>query len=214
VIYFAQEDSGHIKIGYTEGEPEARIKSLQTGSPTPITLLLAIEGDRAAENGLHQRFSKHRLCGEWFKPSPEIVSYIISQSASLGAAKAFQSAATSRPHTASPWPLKIYLAGKISDSSWRNALKENTKGPRKIAKGLVRNYFRLFSTENGPSSNGPSSPFTHTSAPTSFPTVRVIVTIRATAVVRVILFLEKIITAPDFRGSRQIFLKTSFHEAT
>ncbi len=94
MIYFVQEASGHIKIGFTEGDPEDRVKALQTASPQPLTLLLAIEGTRQDETVLHNRFAAERICGEWFRPAPRLLQFIISQAAGQGAAKAF---ASSRP---------------------------------------------------------------------------------------------------------------------
>lgn len=78
MIYFMQDSKTHaIKIGYSAGGGEARKGALQTGNAHPLVLLAEVPGDQAAERDLHDRFHEDRLCGEWFKPSPGLVSYIV-----------------------------------------------------------------------------------------------------------------------------------------
>lgn len=80
VIYFVQDQSvHHIKIGFTDGDPEGRLKALQTGSPTGLVLLLTIPGDRTKERELHERFAAARVHGEWFKPTPELLAFMLEQ---------------------------------------------------------------------------------------------------------------------------------------
>lgn len=64
-IYFIR--SGNlVKIGYTAGNPEVRLKKLQIGSPTKLTLAGTIEGDNVIERQLHWRFKSQHSHGEWF----------------------------------------------------------------------------------------------------------------------------------------------------
>jgi hypothetical protein len=84
-IYFIS-DGSHIKIGYTDGSPSTRLKSLQTGNPSALTLLGQHEGGTDVELGLHERFSDQRVHGEWFKPSSRLTEYIKTE-ASTGKAK-------------------------------------------------------------------------------------------------------------------------------
>jgi len=75
-IYFIQEGlQGNIKIGISQN-PNDRIKQLQTGSSTPLRTLLVKEGTQKDEEGLHKKFKKFQLKGEWFEPSEEILVYI------------------------------------------------------------------------------------------------------------------------------------------
>jgi hypothetical protein len=76
-VYFIQADeAGPIKIGFTAGDPQARLNQLQTGNPSALKLLGAIKGTTAKERELHAALSEHRLQGEWFKPHPSVVSAI------------------------------------------------------------------------------------------------------------------------------------------
>ncbi len=78
MIYFAQDSQTyHIKIGWTDGDVEKRVASLQTGNPHSIKLLLAVPATREMEPALHRIFSKTRACGEWFHPSFDLLHLIV-----------------------------------------------------------------------------------------------------------------------------------------
>ncbi len=78
MIYFIQDEATfHIKIGFTDGKPKDRLTALQTGCPSRIVLLASIEGDREKEKSLHARFAAHRVVGEWFNPSPALISFLL-----------------------------------------------------------------------------------------------------------------------------------------
>jgi Meiotically up-regulated gene 113 len=77
VIYFAQnEETCHIKIGFTAKEPELRLRGLQTGSPSLIVLLLVIDGNEKLESQLHEQFAPYRVRGEWFKPGRTLLQFM------------------------------------------------------------------------------------------------------------------------------------------
>jgi len=90
MIYFAQDSAScNIKIGYTGNEDvEQRIRALQTGCPSPLILLGSAEGSKEAEAELHDRFADARLNGEWFRPVPELIQFIISRVAISHAVRA------------------------------------------------------------------------------------------------------------------------------
>jgi len=72
--YFIQADSGGpVKIGKT-GNPEQRLKDMQTGSPVKLMIIHIINED--VESQMHRRFAKHRIHGEWFKPEGELKKYL------------------------------------------------------------------------------------------------------------------------------------------
>jgi hypothetical protein len=66
MLYFIQSGS-RIKIGH--GNPLVRYRTINTASPDPCRLLLAIhiENEHAAEQTLHRHFKAHRRNGEWFE---------------------------------------------------------------------------------------------------------------------------------------------------
>jgi len=75
-IYFVQQGrDGPIKIGVAS-DVAARINQLQTGSAEPLRLLSVRPGSRVVERQLHERFTGHRIRGEWFSPSDELMDYI------------------------------------------------------------------------------------------------------------------------------------------
>lgn len=57
----------HVKIGFTKGDPEKRIKGLQTGCPFPIKLLGYVFGNVHREQELHDVMRDERVFGEWFE---------------------------------------------------------------------------------------------------------------------------------------------------
>src|SRR6266540_2799107 len=79
-IYFIQSQATRlIKIGRS-GNPAARIKSLQTGSPENLVLVGMIRVRRSQaeleEIGLHRRFVRLRHHNEWFLPGTELLDFI------------------------------------------------------------------------------------------------------------------------------------------
>jgi len=75
-IYFIQgESGGPIKIGYTT-DVQSRIRTLQTGYPDTLKLLLAIPGNFNNEQTLHFELKEYRVQGEWFKPVPVVLDKI------------------------------------------------------------------------------------------------------------------------------------------
>lgn len=74
-VYFARAGTdGPIKIGFTSGDPAARIAKLQTGCPWPIALLGTMPGSTEDEARLHVIFAAHRVEGEWFAPADEVLT--------------------------------------------------------------------------------------------------------------------------------------------
>lgn len=110
-VYFIQ-DSGtlEIKIGHTDRSASARIRDFQTGNPSLLVELLSIPGDESVEAELKRKFAKWRVRGEWFRPVPELLRFIIEQKEVVPAERV-----VSKP------PYSIYLAGSmaaINAESW------------------------------------------------------------------------------------------------
>lgn len=124
MIYFTQ-DSGslNIKIGFTEKEDlpaaEARAKNLQTGNPSKLVVLAVMPGTKQDEKTLHEKFDKHCVGGEWFRPIPDVLKLVAKAKADAAVA------AKKAPLTlaGSPGPtINVYLAGKISKGDWRSSI--------------------------------------------------------------------------------------------
>ena len=72
-VYFLQAgDGGPIKIGFTKGKPEARVRSLQTASPLKLILIGVVSGSNIEEKLLHHHLRSHRIAREWFHPVPQV----------------------------------------------------------------------------------------------------------------------------------------------
>lgn len=64
-----------VKIGYSN-DPAARLRSLQTGSPSRLELMVTEPGGRAVESARHEQFSDWRTEGEWFMLVPEVLEHL------------------------------------------------------------------------------------------------------------------------------------------
>jgi len=126
MIYFLQETGGNIgiKIGYTASDaPTGRQRACQTGNSNDLIVLATMPGTEADEDALHNRFAYAQLVREWFRPVPELIQFIIALAKTRNSAPPALPAPTpKRP----PWPLTIYLAGKISRHDWRGTIVEYT----------------------------------------------------------------------------------------
>ncbi len=75
-VYFMQgENGGTIRIGYTIN-PTTTLKSLESGYPDKLKILLVIPGHSADAIRLQRKFDKHKLKGGWYKPDKEIFDEI------------------------------------------------------------------------------------------------------------------------------------------
>jgi len=75
-IYIMQCND-YIKIGVSEN-PWVRIKSLQTGNPYKIDLLLSFKTKNAysEEKRFHNYFDSKKSIGEWFKIDDDIKHFV------------------------------------------------------------------------------------------------------------------------------------------
>jgi hypothetical protein len=125
VIYFIQDEStGLIKIGYTDGKVNDRLKALQTGCPGNLNLIYATDGDKPDERALHEQFKSARERGEWFRPASTLLLYLIEQAGVSGFDQGVMSKADVAPAPARKWPLSVYLAGKVGPHCWRRDIIE------------------------------------------------------------------------------------------
>lgn len=66
---------GPIKIGLS-GNPGRRIKEFRTWSPFELEIVGAVPGSWADEQFIHECLADHHSHGEWFNPTPEVLSAI------------------------------------------------------------------------------------------------------------------------------------------
>jgi hypothetical protein len=76
LIYFIRnERTRAVKIGYASSV-RARLSSIRTSSPDPVTLLGAIPGGADVEGRLHDRFKHISIQGEWFRDDRELAAAV------------------------------------------------------------------------------------------------------------------------------------------
>ncbi len=76
VYYILSGETGRIKIGYTNGDPNKRLKTLQTGSPTKLSIIAWHPGTIGTEQRLHEQFDADRVHGEWFDFSDDLIVHL------------------------------------------------------------------------------------------------------------------------------------------
>lgn len=75
-IYFIENlFNSEIKIGVSS-DIDTRLKQISSDIKSPVKLIKLINGDEQKEKELHNRFSRDRVHGEWFKPSNELLDNI------------------------------------------------------------------------------------------------------------------------------------------
>lgn len=78
LVYFVRAHVvGYIKIGKADCV-HTRFRTLKSQSPDTLILMGAIQTRDATrlERSLHKHFAQHRVHGEWFRPDPELMTYI------------------------------------------------------------------------------------------------------------------------------------------
>lgn len=73
-LYFVQQGTS-IKIGRAS-DVNRRLEELQTASPGPLQLLVAVAAHCSLEGEFLKRFEPYRLNGEWFIYGPEIAKVV------------------------------------------------------------------------------------------------------------------------------------------
>ena len=114
-VYFIEEDwTGHIKIGFSEKDPEGRLKNFQTGNSNKLVLLGYMRGSIEDETCLHDEFEDERIRNgnEWFFPSTRLKERINE----LIEEETFT--------TYEPYPTDNYFLNKKKDKGAITILKE------------------------------------------------------------------------------------------
>lgn len=80
LVYFITSRHGdeiRVKIGFTKGDPTDRLRNLQCGSPVPLAIYMAFEGNKATEKIFHDTFAPLRLHGEWFEMKGKLRDFML-----------------------------------------------------------------------------------------------------------------------------------------
>lgn len=76
-VYFIKSPSlNAVKVGFTAGDPRARLKKLQVGSADDLELIGWADGTMADEKKWHLRYNSYRVRGEWFRLEGEFEDFI------------------------------------------------------------------------------------------------------------------------------------------
>lgn len=75
-IYFAQEGDA-VKIGFSQNV-HRRLLNIKSARGAALTLLKSYAGTTGDEQRVHDRFRHLRIEGEWYRPAPELLSFIES----------------------------------------------------------------------------------------------------------------------------------------
>jgi hypothetical protein len=81
-VYFISSEGQQelVKIGFTAGSAQERLKALQIGSPVPLQLLHCVETSPGEAQGLegefHNRWAELRVHGEWFKVAGDLAEFL------------------------------------------------------------------------------------------------------------------------------------------
>jgi hypothetical protein len=74
-IYFAGYGP-YIKIGFTKGPVEQRIRGLSVAAPEELVIYAVARGGVDDEKALHERFSHLHLRGEWFRHDGDLAAHV------------------------------------------------------------------------------------------------------------------------------------------
>lgn len=77
-VYFIRCEE-RVKIGFSI-QPMNRLTKVNADAPFPCQLLGFVAVDSFTEEALHARFSAHRVHGEWFAASDEVLDFIAQNS--------------------------------------------------------------------------------------------------------------------------------------
>lgn len=76
VVYFIQSvGGGPVKIGWSK-QVTSRLRGLQTGHAERLTILAVLPATKETERSIHRALPSHRLHGEWFAPSVEVLALV------------------------------------------------------------------------------------------------------------------------------------------
>lgn len=75
VYLMLAKGAGAIKIGFSTKYPSSRKRTLQTGNPHELKLIMLLQGTQRDERRYHEQFAHLHIRGEWFKDCRELREY-------------------------------------------------------------------------------------------------------------------------------------------
>lgn len=76
-VYFLQvEGNGPVKVGFTKGNPLARLACIQRVVPYRIDWVGGFRGTFKDEREFHRKFKEYCIRSEWYVPCKKIISFI------------------------------------------------------------------------------------------------------------------------------------------
>lgn len=78
-VYFIGASNGSeamVKIGFTAGDPQDRLRNLQCGSPLKLGIYTAFEGSQETEKLFHKTFAPLCIHGEWFQVKLKLFDFM------------------------------------------------------------------------------------------------------------------------------------------
>jgi len=76
VYFIAAGHADAVKIGFTTGNPWARVSALQTGCPTPLDLIAYVSASMDEEKEFHRAFAPLNIQGEWFSIAGKLSDFL------------------------------------------------------------------------------------------------------------------------------------------
>lgn len=77
-VYIAEDPAMRVKIGFTGGDVQRRLRQVECAAGVTLTLLGMYPGTRQLELALHEKFADLRLEGEWFQGDERIDRWVRS----------------------------------------------------------------------------------------------------------------------------------------
>lgn len=77
VYFIASSVPPRCKIGFTAGDPNKRLRALQSGSPVKLGIYCAFEGSQETEKLFHKTFAPLCTHGEWFEVRHKLLDFLL-----------------------------------------------------------------------------------------------------------------------------------------
>lgn len=149
LIYFAQlGDAGPVKIGYSANTETLvrRMDTLQNSNPEPLYLRGVIRGTQAEEQRILTLFFRHRLRGEWFYPSEDLIGHVETMADnSVGELSHMLTARRSGERMPDDDAIKLWLDPALTYRQaldamwgWSGYMARKVLGPKPIDRDLLK----------------------------------------------------------------------------